>query len=43
MIIIGADNLFARMVVIVRLKIPGHSEGGLLRKEGRKDGRKEGW
>lgn len=36
-IIIAADNLFARIVVAVRLKILGRSEGGLGRKDGKKD------
>lgn len=35
MIIISEDNLLARVIVAVRLKILGHSEGGQEGKEGR--------
>lgn len=37
MIIISEDNLLARVIVAVRLKILGHCEGGQGGKEGRKD------
>lgn len=41
MIITAADNLFTRMVMPVRLKIPGLCEGGLLGKYYSKEGSRE--